>query len=88
MVQVIEMVLAHRRTDERRPPFTVRQGRPDHLRPHAGAHLPVLVKHRAVQVQPTQGVGIIGAKDLDTPVTRQVHAQLGFVDLGARERPA
>ena len=71
-----------RRPNKRRPAFTVSQGRAHHLRPYPGAHLGVLVKHRAIEVQATQGVGIVGTEDLYAAITGQVDPQLGFVDLG------
>ena len=81
----MEMVLAHRCADKRGPAFAVSQRRPDHLGPHAGPHLPVLIEHRAVQVQAAQGVWVVGPEDLYAPIAGQVHTQLGLVDLRAGE---
>jgi len=68
LIQRMELVAPHRRTDEHRPALAVGQRRPDHLRPHARLHLGELVEHHPVEIKAAQPVRIVCAIDEERAV--------------------
>ena len=62
LVQVMEMVLAHGRTNERRPSLAVRQRWPHHLTPHAGRICPYSSNTAPSRYRPRRASGLSAPK--------------------------
>ena len=61
LVQCVECVVALRRANERRAALAVSQERADYLAPYRRMHVRRLIHHDAVEIQPAQAVGVVGA---------------------------
>jgi len=62
--KVIEIVLAPRGPNPYTPPLVVRKRRPNYLI-HPGGHISRLIEDNAVQINPSEGIGIVRAVEAD-----------------------
>ena len=78
---VVELVLAVRCALEQSPAATVHERWPNDLREDVGRMKAILIKHNPIKVQTTKTVGVVSAIDPHLSPVREVHTQLGLIDL-------